>query len=508
MKKRPYLFLTVLLFAAVVALLWWSPWEQRESVYDGKPLTYWLARDLEPYPSAISRDSKAVPFLITALNEKKATRLSMFYEELWSKMPSLIQKHLRPPLNLVDLKKQRHFAVTVLGGMGPLAGPGIPGLVRTLNDSYADVRTAAIVSLARLGQADQRVTTALGAALCDDNPEMRFYAALTLRRLGHTNEAVMRELITPLKDPDPKVRAARASAMPNIGQSDKVIIAALITASEDADASVRRDATVALGSLGRAGEAEAVSKALTSRLKDADSFVRRVAAESFGQLGHADSAATAALMDLLQNENVGRTRVLVAQALLQLGEENATLTSYLVAALTDPDQFVRTFAAAACGGLRQADERVNAALAPVLNDSFIPARFAAAESLGRLGQGDAALVQVLFGALNSPQANVQNAALGYLRDWVGHPEHRGAIVRALGADPNPAIRAQAAWLVGRVGEPDATALAALNRALQDQHALVREAATNALARLAPVTGAKAVAGLPKNSYPAPGRNRD
>jgi HEAT repeat protein len=491
MKNRPYLFLTVLLFAAVAAALWWSPWEQSEPVYDGKPLRYWLARDFEPYPSAISSDSKAVPILITAMNEKKMTLLRMHYEELWSKMPLLIQKHLRPPLNLVQLKKQRHFAVTVLGGMGPLASPAIPGLVRALNDSYADVRAAAIVSLARLGQADPRVTTALGAALCDDKPEMCFYAALTLRRLGHTNEAVMRELTSPLKDPDPKLRAARASAMQNIGQADHVIVAALITASEDADPSVRRDTTVALGSLGRLGETEAVSKALTARLKDEDSFVRRVAAESLGQLGHVNPAATAALMDLLQNENVGRTRVLVAQALLQLGQENASLTSYLVAALTDPDQFVRTFAAAACGVLRQSDERVNAALALVLNDGFIPAHLSAADSLSRLGQGDAALVQVLAGALNSPLTNVQNAALGYLRDWVGHPEHRGAIVRALGADPDPGIRAQAAWLMGRVGEPEPAVLAALNRASQDPNAQVREAASNALAKLAPEAVVKA-----------------
>jgi hypothetical protein len=189
-----------------------------ELVYGGKPLSYWLARNPEACPSSIATDPKAVPILIAALKDRHESWLSLEYEALWRKLPPWIRRHLRPPANPLDLEKKRQSAAIVLGSMAGLATPAIPGLIAAFNDSYLDVREAAIRSLTRLGQADPAVAKTLAAALLHKNALTRFYAALALRRLGQRDETVMRELTAPLKNPDPDVRAAQG-ARPGVYRS-------------------------------------------------------------------------------------------------------------------------------------------------------------------------------------------------------------------------------------------------------------------------------------------------
>jgi HEAT repeat protein len=301
----------------------------------------------------------------------------------------------------------------------------------------------------------------------------------------------MRELTAPLKNPDPEVRAARARALAFIEQLDQHVIAALVAASEDDDALVRRDATLSLGALGRVGEAETVAKALTARLKDQDTLTQRIATEGLGELGRADPAAIASLRAILLDDDAGRTRVIAAQALVQLGQQDDTLITFLIASLKADDPFVRSYAAAACGRLQPSDETVIAALEGTLNDGFIPLRFAASESLRRLGRGDADLIRALTDALNSPMDKVRTVAAGYLLHWVGNADHRAAVIRALREEEDPALRAQAAGILSQLGEPDRAAMAALGEAANDKNATVREAATNALMKIAPETAARA-----------------
>jgi HEAT repeat protein len=236
-----------------------------------------------------------------------------------------------------------------------------------------------------------------------------------------------------------------------------------------------------LGALGRLGEGEAVAKALTARLKDKNALAQRIAAEGLGELGRADPAAIASLRAVLLDAGAGRTRVIAAQALVQLGQQDETLITFLIAALKDNAPFMRTFAAAACGGLQPSDERVIAALEDKLNDGFIPVRFAAAEALRKLGRGDADLIRALTDALNSQRD--KEVAAGYLRDWKGNGDHRGVVIRALREEGDPALRAQAAGILGQLRDPDRAALAALGEAANNKNATVREAATNALMKI-------------------------
>ena len=67
--------LGALLVAAVCGLMWRSPWEPREPVYDGKPLSYWIVpfgpMDIPtPLPPTLLRDSNAVPLLIAELHRR------------------------------------------------------------------------------------------------------------------------------------------------------------------------------------------------------------------------------------------------------------------------------------------------------------------------------------------------------------------------------------------------------------------------------------------------------
>ena len=181
---RPLFLWFGIVLLGVALWLTWLTGNSPEPVYEGKPLSYWLARNPEAYPSSIATDPNAVPILIAALKDRNESWLSLEYEALWPKLPPWIRRRLRPPVNPLDLERERESAATVLGSMAALARPAIPGLIAAFNDSYFDVRGAAVRSLGRLGQADPAVAKTLATALQDKNAETRFFAALALRRLG------------------------------------------------------------------------------------------------------------------------------------------------------------------------------------------------------------------------------------------------------------------------------------------------------------------------------------
>jgi hypothetical protein len=107
MKTRLYLLGSVLPLAAVVGLLWWSPWVPRvppEPVYDGKPISYWFTNritsslTMSPVPpKTLLSDSNAVPFPIRELKRDSWIGAAVYRKQVWPKLPSSIQKHLPAP---------------------------------------------------------------------------------------------------------------------------------------------------------------------------------------------------------------------------------------------------------------------------------------------------------------------------------------------------------------------------------------------------------------------------
>jgi hypothetical protein len=181
MKNRLYLVCGVLLVAAVFGFCVWAPWEPREPVYDGKPLSYWLSYPSTPAVRTIASDSNAIPLLIRAL-DRKDTLLGRGYLRVWPKLPPPIRSHVPRPINNFD---RRACAMDVLGRMGPSANPSIPALIRTLReDDSAPIRVFAARCLFWVGQGDRAAVAGLSEAASNDtDQDVRKVASDSLWRL-------------------------------------------------------------------------------------------------------------------------------------------------------------------------------------------------------------------------------------------------------------------------------------------------------------------------------------
>ena len=254
----------VVLGILLVAALGWATWrafqEPQEPVYDGKPVSYWIATMKAhkrvmwvsspeyigavsiwiSFPKGMATDSNAIPFLIKALN-RQATPFGKAYVRLWRSIPASIQHHLPSP---VDTAANRLEAACLLGEMGEVAKPAIPALIRALSNPDTRLRSHAASSLAQLGQADKLVMTTLVAALKDGDAGIRFQAARWPFR--QWDGTVVTALTAALKDSTVPVRSEAARSLGRLGQRDESVITALTAALSDNERPVRRSATNAL----------------------------------------------------------------------------------------------------------------------------------------------------------------------------------------------------------------------------------------------------------------------
>jgi hypothetical protein len=195
MRNRLYLVLGILLVAAVVGLLWWSPWEARqvpEPVYDGKPISYWLSTTGMMWfsgdigvgtvvpPEFLVNGSNSVPFFTKALKRDSWIGAAVYRKQVWPKLPPSIKSHLPPPGGNVYARQN---AVLLLGLMGPMAKPAIPSLIRALReDEDRGVRNNAAWALGQPGKGDKSAIAALTAALNDKDAYVRRMATNALRQ--------------------------------------------------------------------------------------------------------------------------------------------------------------------------------------------------------------------------------------------------------------------------------------------------------------------------------------
>jgi hypothetical protein len=159
MKNRLYLVCGVLVVAAGVGLLWRSPWEPREPVYDGKPLSYWLINGHPEglvrikVPASLLHDSNTVPLLVGALSRRDRP-WDRAYLGLLEKIPGALDRprsHLPLPFRNAII---RGNALCVLSRMGPMAEPAVPAIIRVLKaDDIPEIRSEAASALLQIDPA-------------------------------------------------------------------------------------------------------------------------------------------------------------------------------------------------------------------------------------------------------------------------------------------------------------------------------------------------------------------
>jgi HEAT repeat protein len=361
-----------------------------------------------------------------------------------------------------------------------LAGPpAATALIARLEDARGEELAAVVDLLATLG--DARAAAPLESVLESGRVarEKVIDALGAIARAG--GPSAMRALTALLSDGDASVRRHAMSGLK--GACDARSSAALIDALSDGDREVRLGAIAELGRL-KAQRAIAKLTAIVSA-RDRDDEAAE-AALALGQIG-ADARAAQALADALDRTSP-RLRRLAADALERLRARPGVLE----AALSTVERLARSAAAdrradaiAALGGLLRKRPEATARellLGEVERAGDPTLAVSAVEALAAIHDSAAAprLERVLARAANLPSLRrAIVSALGSLGSSAN------LIATRLDEDPDPSVRAEAAWALGKLeaNEP------ALQRALDSSTASVRINAAAAFARLGRSTAA-------------------
>jgi len=208
-------------------------------------------------------------------------------------------------------------------------------------------------------------------------------------------------------------------------------------------------------------------------LKDPDPSQRETAAQALGKIGRKE--ALPALIEALGDPHPGVRRE-AAWAVGMIGDDSEPARHSLISLLSDPDPGVRETAAWALGrtgdastGLQILKERLLAQGA-----STDTKRLAAAALGGMAVPASAAVVEPL---LHDESPIVRRWAVAAVADIVDG-EAAAPLSRLLREDPDPGVRIEAAFRLGKIG--DTTSREALTHALHDSDEHVRLLAKSGL----------------------------
>jgi HEAT repeat protein len=362
-----------------------------------------------------------------------------------------------------------------------------PIAAKLQNDSYALVRDRAADALARAD--DEKSIAALVHAIVSDDREARLHAhegiirsravsalpGLT-KHLHDPNPDVREKIIRifgeiggseqlpavigALNDTDPVVRFAAVQALRRLRGDD--VVEALNAKCNDTDANVRSESARTLGIL---GERKAVPK-LVELLRDSNGFVRSAAAEALGKLG--DRSATSALIEVLTGDDKQAVSSSEQDGLV-IGTQPGPLPE--IARIKVIEE--KIIAAKALGDIRDPSS-VDPLIEHGLKSEDAGLRAESAVSLGKIGEPRA--VEPLKDAVR-PYYEAAPADAKGITIATGPMDEKVRLMK----EKESRVRASVLWALGQIG--DASAKEIVTRAVNDENSLVRDAATEALARI-------------------------
>jgi HEAT repeat protein len=364
---------------------------------------------------------------------------------------------------LADWEKEAHrlAAIRLLEQLGPSAAEAAPQLADVMAGSDTTLRLAAAEALTRLGTGAAAVVPALIRTLSDWSPPVRRAAARALGAAGPPAGHAVPSLLGLLADWDDGAREAAAAALAAVGEA-AVPLLALVLGERD---------------LRRAGQHERYRE-------EVDRLWRRM---SGPEPDRAWRELAWAARDALR-ERVEAVHQGAAAALGRIGPAAAPAVPVLARALAEDGLPPRVAAARALGGIGPEARPALPPLVAALVKGEVELRKAAAEALPlidadwRDGSDEAGgVLWALVGRLRDRGPRAAEAADALT--LVG-AEAVPALVRGLASD-DAAVCEAAALALGRIGPPARCAVSALTATLRDRRGGVREAAEQALARLAP-----------------------
>jgi HEAT repeat protein len=400
----------------------------------------------------------------------------------------------------------RAGAAKALGGMGPIAAPAVPALMANLSNDEAEVRRAAADALGDIG-ADSLAP--LRAALSSDQPRLRENAVLALGRLGPAVTPAVPALLAMFKtEPDLAVRGALFEVLPSLSVAPDQAVPLLLAGIKEESDSLRRAALNSL--LMMRATHGAVVPSLIAWLKDPDVMLNARAADILARMGPVAQPAVPEIIETLVRRQPASAIYVDALAqigpravpliLAAVGSDNpdsvprerwtgisqslkvmggpAALT--LSAALADPSVSRRLLVAQALGEIGAPANPAAAALLKACGDADARVRAKALGALVAVRADSKTILPRLESALHDSVPGVRVAALELMPSLGEKARPLSEAIIALLKDKEPSVRLRAVEAIGP-GLPQAV------RALIDalENAALQPAIFDALARIGP-----------------------
>jgi HEAT repeat protein len=191
---------------------------------------------------------------------------------------------------------------------------------------------------------------------------------------------------------------------------------------------------------------------LLEMLRDEGPEMRRTAAECLGKIG--DPRATDSILPLIHDP----TAVVREASVLAMGRLKPTATDGVVALLTqaleDPVESVRQAAVVAIGEIEPGSRLLGPVLG-LLRSSDVTIRRAAVRALLQVDSSQS--VSALVEAGRDSDAEVRQGIVAAVGEWGGAAVSPWLRER-LAQDPSPGVRAEAAYRLGMLSDPDTRAV--------------------------------------------------
>lgn len=364
-----------------------------------------------------------------------------------------------------------------------------------VKDPDSAVRRRAASAPPHVARNRKEIVSALAEATQDSRVPVRHAAVVSLGKMGPAARDAIPALCAALGDLTLVVRARAAEALQAIGPDSSEVVDALLQCMVDASdetgvgaAQLRAKCIIALGCAD-------LSK-LTIASHAPEGPVRR---ELCSVLAYKGPDALPTLSELLRDETP-EVRASAAAALRTLGAKAAPALPLLIQALKDPDERVRVAAINAIGAVGPAGAIAVEPLTSIAKDRAAAHRWEAIRALRDIGPAakdavpalrevftdvdESALLRVYAAEAHWKIARDARevlpllvAVLGETNNTEGDPGSQGAGGQLL------RIRRRAIQLIGEMGPEAGAAKAALMRARNDPHGLVRLAAIDALEKI-------------------------
>jgi HEAT repeat protein len=356
--------------------------------------------------------------------------------------------------------------------------PAIEPLLPALRVSHAQARSAAVEALAGAAvNAPER----LGRALEEEkNARVCEGVCIAVGRMGRKGYPAADALVGLLRDANEGVRAEAARAVGKTGAAYDDACAVLFEGLAAESERVREGCIDGLAAYGSDSATE-----LVERLGDKNPVVRASATESLGRMG---PPGVERLQDVLDSGSAAQRQAAVGLLQRATARPRASTVPGLLTCLEHEDVELRRAAVAALGrlGRTRVVKRKHWKLSPTIRallgaatDEDAAVRAATLVSLGRLGTGEAR--DALAKAAQDADARVRTAA--HFARW-GTGEDAAAALAGLRAGlTDPATRAAAAVLLGRMRLAAEAAVPEVAALLEDPDPAVRRAAAEALGRI-------------------------